>query len=75
MADGSNGYDQSVDGPGADVFSDKIGGGIRASYDLVLSVTDNCLYELFKQQNCKQRGEDWIRSAHMDIFEQDAISG
>ncbi len=25
----------------------------------------------FRKQNCKQRGEEWIRSAHMDIFEPD----
>lgn len=31
-------------------------------------------WELFKQQNCKQRGEDWIRSAHMDIFEPDGTN-
>lgn len=25
----------------------------------------------FKRQNCKQRGDDWIRNAHMEIFEPD----
>ena len=25
----------------------------------------------FKKQNCKQRGDEWIRKAHMDIFEPD----
>ncbi len=25
----------------------------------------------FKEQNCKQRGDAWIRSAHMDLFEPD----
>lgn len=25
----------------------------------------------FKKQNCKQRGDDWIRNAHMEIFEPD----
>ena len=28
----------------------------------------------FKQQNCKQRGEDWIRNAHIDIFEPDGTN-
>lgn len=25
----------------------------------------------FKKQNCKQRGDEWIRNAHMDIFQAD----
>lgn len=25
----------------------------------------------FKKQNCKQRGDDWIRNAHMEVFEPD----
>jgi len=28
-------------------------------------------WKWFEQQNCKQRGEDWIRKAHMDLFEPD----
>lgn len=28
-------------------------------------------WKWFEQQNCKQRGDEWIRSAHMDIFEAD----
>ncbi len=28
-------------------------------------------WDWFKRQNCKQRGDDWIRKAHMDIFEPD----
>ncbi len=28
----------------------------------------------FKKQNCKQRGEDWIRNAHIDIFEPDGTN-
>ncbi len=28
-------------------------------------------WKWFEQQNCKQRGDDWIRDAHMDIFEPD----
>ncbi len=25
----------------------------------------------FEEQNCKQRGDEWIRAAHMDVFEPD----
>lgn len=28
----------------------------------------------FKRQNCKQRGEEWIRNAHIDIFEPDGTN-
>ena len=28
----------------------------------------------FKRQNCKQRGDAWIRSAHIDIFEPDGTN-
>ena len=31
-------------------------------------------WERFKKQNCKQRGTEWIRDAHMDIFEPDGTN-
>lgn len=31
-------------------------------------------WKWFEKQNCKQRGDDWIRDAHIDIFEPDGTN-
>ena len=31
-------------------------------------------WKWFEKQNCKQRGDDWIRDAHIDIFEPDGAN-
>lgn len=56
---------------------------ITAEADDLFSAENGILYPMsdcgpteedwnwFKKQNCKQRGDDWIRNAHLDIFQAD----
>lgn len=69
-----------------DVWSNALVVSITADADGLFSPERGILYpmsdcgpaqedwEWFKEQNCKQRGEDWVRHAHMDVFEADGTN-